>query len=114
MAPTRPDKAAFVAERLRLIRRAYSVVQRHSPPISQSEFARLCGIGIAAWNNAETGDNRIGLDNAIALRRKTGATLDFIFCDDASGLPHFLAVEIARLQERDEVELKPSASGRAA
>ena len=30
--------------------------------MSQSEFARRCGIGVAAWNNAETGDNRIGLD----------------------------------------------------
>ena len=65
--------------------------------MSQAEFARMCGIGPAAWNNAETGDNRIGLDNALALRRATGATLDYIYCNDSAALPHALAVEIAKL-----------------
>jgi transcriptional regulator with XRE-family HTH domain len=68
--------------------------------MSQSEFARFCGIGIAAWNNAETGDNRIGLDNAIAITKRTGVSLDYIYFGQRAYVPHGLAVEIERLENQ--------------
>jgi len=95
------DDPASIAKRFRLIRRAYGALQHNSAPMSQSEFARLCGIGVAAWNNAETGDNRIGLDNAMALRRITGATLDYVFCGDIAAMPHSLMIEIEKLDNEE-------------
>jgi transcriptional regulator with XRE-family HTH domain len=89
-----------ISARLRLIRLAYSTLQKSDPPISQSAFARLCGIGVSAWNNLETGDSRIGIDNAMALARRTGASLDYIYFGDPRGLPHALAIEIERLEKQ--------------
>jgi len=99
MAAPRLDSPKAIGERLGLIRRAYGVLQRREREISQSEFARTCGIGISAWNNAETGDNRIGIDNAMAVVRRTGASLDFIYFGERAGLPHALAIEIERLEK---------------
>jgi DNA-binding XRE family transcriptional regulator len=87
-----------VAKRLRLIRRAYNALLAPAPPISQAEFARRCGIAPQAWNNAEVGRARIGLDGAIKLCRLTGATLDFVFLDSPAALPRVLAAKIARLR----------------
>ena len=96
--PPRLDSTEAVAARLRLIRLAYGALQDPLHPMSQAEFSRLCDIGRAAWNNAETGDNRIGIDNAMAVARRTGVSLDYIYLGDQRGLPHAMAVEIARLQ----------------
>lgn len=104
MAPPRTDSPTAIGERLQLIRRAYSAVQHREKDMSQSEFARLCGIGIPAWNNAETGDNRIGLDNAMAVCRRTGVSLDFIYRGERAGLPHALAVAIENLERVDEAK----------
>lgn len=46
---------------------------------SQAAFARLMEISAPAWNNYESG-YRIGIDHALALRAKTGVTLDWIYC----------------------------------
>lgn len=75
--------------------------------MGQSEFARACGIGIQAWHNAETGGNRIGVDNAMLVARRTGASLDFIYLDQRAGLPHALAVEIAKLETPPAVRQNP-------
>jgi transcriptional regulator with XRE-family HTH domain len=99
MVTTRSDSPDAIGERLRLIRRAYSALQHREKEMGQSEFARLCGIGIAAWNNAETGDNRIGIDNAMAVCRRTGVSLDFIYFGERAGLPHALAVEMERIEK---------------
>lgn len=92
------ESAAAIGARLRLLRLAYGALQRRDKEMSQSEFARLCEIGISAWNNAETGDNRIGIDNAKKVARRTGASLDFIYFGERAGLPHALAVAIAALE----------------
>jgi len=97
MAPARPDSPLAIGARLRLIRLAYGVVQGRSREMSQAEFARLCGINPAAWNNAETGDNRIGIDSAKAIKRRTRVGLNYIFDGDLDDLPHSLAVEIQKL-----------------
>lgn len=103
----RPDAPTSVGERLRLIRRAYGALQRQGArEISQAEFARLCDISPAAWNNAETGDNRLGLDNAINVSRRTGASLDYIYLGDVAHLPHALAAEIEKLAAEPAPKLK--------
>ena len=100
MAAPRPDSPEQMAPRLRLIRIAYGRLQgRVDPEIGQAEFARLCGISAPTWNNAETGDNRLGIDNAMAVSRRTGATLDYIFFGERRGLPLDLALQIEKLAD---------------
>ena len=96
--PPRPDSAEAIGERLRLIRIAYGTAQGHDREMSQAEVCRLTGVGRQAWNNAETGDNRIGIDNAMSIVRSIGVSLDYIYFGDRRGLPHALAVEIDKLQ----------------
>ena len=81
-----------MGERLRLTREALG--------LSQAELCRRTGITPAAWNNAETGDNRLGIDNALSLCRATGVTLDWLFQGHRGGLPQKLAVDIERLLRR--------------
>jgi transcriptional regulator with XRE-family HTH domain len=101
---SRSDSPQAIGERLRHLRLAYGVVQKREKKMSQAEFSRLCGVSAQAWNNAETGDNRLGLDNALAVCRHTGVSLDYIFFGQHAGLPHALAVEIERIEN-----LKPAA-----
>lgn len=94
----RPDSNDAIGRRLRLIRVAFGVLQGHRLELSQAEFGRLAGVGRQSLNNAETGDNRIGLDNAKLVCRRTGATLDYVYLGNPSGLPMALAREIAKLE----------------
>lgn len=84
-----PESTGMVAERLRLLREALG--------FDQAEMCRRTGIGVSAWNNAETGDNRIGISNAIKVRQAFGIGLDYIFMGDQRALPAELATKIARL-----------------
>ena len=99
-ATARPDSNEAIGARLRLIRLAYGLLQDPLHPMSQAEFSRLCGINRQAWNNAETGDNRIGLDSALAVKRRTGIGLNYIYDGDLRDLPHAIAIEIARLETK--------------
>jgi transcriptional regulator with XRE-family HTH domain len=92
MARKPPDSRGDIGDRLRFTREALG--------LSQAELCRRTGIGPAAWNNSETGDNRIGIDNAILLCRATGVTLDWIFLGHRGGLPQKLAVDIERLMKK--------------
>jgi transcriptional regulator with XRE-family HTH domain len=92
MARKRSDSHQQIGERLRVTREALG--------LSQAELCRRTGIRPAAWNNAETGDNRIGIDGATALCKTTGVTLDWIFLGHRGGLPQKLAVEIERLMRK--------------
>jgi transcriptional regulator with XRE-family HTH domain len=96
----RPDSLAAMSARLRLIRLAYGIAQGHMREMSQSEFARLCGFNnVSTWNNAETGDNRIGIDNAMKVVRRTGVSLDYIYFGNRSALPIAMATEIDKLEK---------------
>lgn len=53
---------------------------------NQAGFAKLVGISPQAWNNYETGDRRISLDQAKKVWRATGADLQWIYVGDASRL----------------------------
>lgn len=97
--PTNASSNQAIGDRLRLIRLAYGALQKRERPMGQSEMARLCGIGISAWNNSETGDNRIGLDAAMNITRATGVGLSYIFFGNRIDLPHPFAVEIDKLEK---------------
>jgi transcriptional regulator with XRE-family HTH domain len=97
MAPPRSDSIDAIGERLRLIRIAYGYAQGRDREMSQVEFAALAGISKQGWNNAETGDSRIGIDSAMAVTRRTGVPLDYIYFGNLAGLPHAIAVEIEKL-----------------
>ena len=84
-----PESTEMVAERLRLLREALG--------LDQAEMCRRTGIGVSAWNNAETGDNRIGISNAIKVRQTFGVGLDCIFMGDQRALPSEMATKIGRL-----------------
>lgn len=89
MASKEPTTTPDVADRLQATRRALKQ--------TQARLCRLTGISTAAWNNAETGDARIGLDNAILLCQATGVTLDWIYRGIRHGLPHPINEAITRL-----------------
>jgi transcriptional regulator with XRE-family HTH domain len=46
---------------------------------SQSKMGNMISVTAVAWNMWEAGKRRIGIDAAIALHQKTGATLDWIY-----------------------------------
>lgn len=84
MAPDmEPTSVEDVAERLRLTREAMGW--------TQAELCRRAGISPQTWNNAETGDNRISVDEAIKLCRTTGVSLDWIYRGTRVLLPAIIA-----------------------
>jgi transcriptional regulator with XRE-family HTH domain len=87
-SPTKLISMPKVAARLRLTRQALK--------LSQAGLCRIARISPQAWNNVETGDNLIGIENAIKLCRATGITLDWIYRGVRSNLPPLIAEEIAR------------------
>lgn len=88
----------FVAQRLRLVRIAYGRIHGFGREMSQSAISRLAGLKVSAWNNVETGANKLGIDSAIKVARLTGVSLDYLFLGNAAGLPRAMAVEIAKLK----------------
>jgi transcriptional regulator with XRE-family HTH domain len=99
-----PTTTGEVADRLRLTREALR--------LKQAALCRITGISTSAWNNAETGDARIGLDNAILLCQATGVTLDWVFRGIRAGLPHPIAERISELERAAERAMKPSGKSR--
>lgn len=65
--------------------------------LKQVGFAQLIGISQPALNNYLKGLRRPDLDVAIAIQTRTGATLDWIYLGDRSGLPLRLAAELPDL-----------------
>lgn len=112
MAPRipRPDSNEAIGARLNLLRRAYSMALGRSREMNKSEFPRHCGIGVQAWHNSESGYKRIGLDNAMRVRARTGASLEFIYFDaHRNQLPQAL---LAAMEEIERAE-KPRPAKRA-
>lgn len=90
-----------------LLRKGYSLAQGRTREMSQSEFARHCGIGIQAWHNIENAHNRIGLDNAIRLRLRVGVSLEFIYFDShRNQLPQALLAAIEEIERLDKSKPK--------
>lgn len=111
--PPRSDSNAAIGARLTLLRRAYSIAMGKSPEMNKSEFPRHCGIGIQAWHNAESGYARIGLDNAMRVRARTGASLEFIYFDaHRDKLPAAMLAAMEKI-EREEKAAQAKLAKRA-
>lgn len=91
--------ARAVAERLRLTRQALARARKVSE-VPQAEFYRLAGISAQAGNNYEQGARRIQLDQAVKLCEAHRLTLDWVYRNDASGLPYELQLAIAELRQK--------------
>lgn len=65
--------------------------------LKQVEFANLVGISQPALNNYLKALRRPDIDVAIAIQGRTGATLDWIYLGDRSGLPVRLAIVLPDL-----------------
>lgn len=68
-----------IADRLRAARKVFHMEQR--------EFAAGAGIKHSAYRNWETGLYRVSLDGALALRKRYGLSLDFIYEGNLDALP---------------------------
>lgn len=79
MVRERDTSRAAIGRRLRETREALGM--------NQASFARLVKISPQAINNYERGYQRPHLDQAFLICRATGATLDWIYMGDPSGLP---------------------------
>ena len=90
----RPDSVDAVGERLRLTREASGY-----PGRKQAEFARFVQISENAWNHYELGRRLIPPHEALKLRRKVGASLDWIYNGDQDGNSARLNTGLARLRE---------------
>lgn len=55
--------------------------------LTQKEYATKAGLTRNQLSNWETGDSRLSLDGALALRRTYGLSLDFIYEGNAETLP---------------------------
>lgn len=86
MALSEEATAEKIAGRLSIVREVTG--------LTQTEFARRAGLGVAAWNNYEAARKRISIDAAIALCEVYKLTLDYIYVGDTSNLPYHLAAAI--------------------
>lgn len=73
---------------------------REALDMTAAEFARHTGLSTQSLSNYEMGFRRPNLDQALKIVRKTGATLDFIYLGDESGLPQRIAGKLAVPAER--------------
>lgn len=79
MADAQARPWAPIAARLRAIREIYEMNQR--------TFANGAGLNHKQYANWESGNYRISVDGARALRSKYGPTLDFIYDGIEDALP---------------------------
>ncbi len=90
-----PASTKNVAARLTMTREALG--------LSQAEICRRSGIAKSAWNNAETADNRLSLNDAIRLWEAFEIDLRWTFLGKIGGLPHDLAKKVEKLMAKGRV-----------
>ena len=86
------------AERMRLLRVAYGLTIGISE-LSQLRWAQIVGMSATGWNNCEARGARLGLDRALTICAKTGASLDFIYRGDRSALPPKLQLALIEAEQ---------------
>lgn len=79
------------------------ILIREAMGMKAADFARHVGFTSQNLANYETGFRRPELDKALLLVKRTGATLDFIYLGDASGLPMRLTSKMARTEAERKV-----------
>jgi transcriptional regulator with XRE-family HTH domain len=102
----RPDTIPEIARRLRLLRMAVAD--------SQAEFCRRAGISTQSWNNYERALGRINVDTAMALQRRFGVSLDWIYLGSEASieqLPKGLAEKMERIERELEAGEAEQAKG---
>ena len=92
-----------IADRLRISRLALG----HTP----TTISRLIGMQSSYWHNCESRTRRISVDRAIALKRRTGLTLEWIFDSEISTLPKDIADKIIREWESRGESPAPKRNG---
>jgi DNA-binding XRE family transcriptional regulator len=75
-----------IGARLRIARKALG--------LNAAEFCRGAGIAQNAYSQYETGTRLLTLSAAVKLSGRYRLSLDWIYQDDPSGLPHALAEKI--------------------
>lgn len=60
----------------------------------QAEWCRFVGITPQAWNNYESGVNRISLEAAYQVCTRTGVSLDYIYRGIFVGLPYEIVTKL--------------------
>lgn len=89
LPPEHPESIQSIAKRLRALRGALK--------LSQDKIARAIGAASlsATWSPYETAKERISLDNALALCRLYGITLDWLYRGQwHAGMPFDLAERV--------------------
>ena len=100
----RPDRNIAIGGRLKLARMAFGMGGKGQ----QGKFAAQAGIGSTVYNQWETGENFVGIDNAMKLcQRYPGLTLDWIYLAKMEGLPTWLASALHELQAGQVIADKP-------
>lgn len=102
--PGKADTPKVIGERLRLIRIAYGRLNGiiDGKGLSQTEFARLCGIpSRQALNNMEKGRQRIGFDSAGLIYARTGADPLYIYYGETRAMPLDLMREIEKIKSEE-------------
>lgn len=79
------------------------VALRGALNLNQSAFAHLIEVSQPAVNNYESGLRRPDIDVAIKVQMRTGATLDWIYLGDRSGLPGRLLSLLPDLDRAEQV-----------
>jgi transcriptional regulator with XRE-family HTH domain len=70
---------------------------------NQASFAHLVGVSQPALNNYLKAIRRPDIDVAIQIQSKTGATLDWIYLGDRSGMPGRLLESLPDLADLPEM-----------
>ena len=55
--------------------------------LNQKEYAYRAGVTRSSLNNWESGDYRLSIDGALALRKTFGLSLDFLYAGEDETLP---------------------------
>jgi transcriptional regulator with XRE-family HTH domain len=72
------DRPEIIGTRLRALRRTL----KHN----QKTFCEVVGISEQAWNHFEHGRRAPTVKDGVKIAKKTGVTLDWIYCGDGQGL----------------------------
>ena len=103
----KPQSKEKVGNRLRLTRMALQ--------LSQAEICRSTGMNPQSWNHAETGDNRLSLNDAIKLYEIFEIDLNWTYLGRLAFLPRDLVIKVEKLlaeKARDtqaQLDAKPAA-----
>lgn len=75
---------------------------RTSLGLNGAQFAQLVGVTQPAMSNYESALRRPDLDVGIKIQARTGATLDWLYLGDRSGLPGRLLALLPDLSEQEK------------